>query len=122
LVLPVAGDPTKCHLVTTVTAKNRTTWNDPQGEPDSVVSLDYQTDLQNIFYFGYLDGLTDPFVRGLNSTSLDGGVIFFNVEPRAEPYVIRAHKKGLKFSETRMTCHKPNQFINAAPPHGPRVF
>jgi hypothetical protein len=37
-----------------------------------------------------LDNLTDPFTRGLNSTSWDGGVVWFNVPVAPEPYIVRA--------------------------------
>jgi hypothetical protein len=61
---------------------------------------------------------TNPFSRGLNSTSFDGGVIFFNVPPRLEPYTIVATKKGLVFSNASVWC-QPGLLVRDAPytPH-----
>ena len=67
-------------------AKGKTTHNDPQGEPNATVTL--EPPQGNPFYFGYLDGITDPFAKGLTSTSLDGGVIFFNVETRYHLHIL----------------------------------
>jgi hypothetical protein len=54
----------------------------------------------------------------LNKTSEDGGVAFFNLPPRDEPYVISAEKSGVKFTEAVFTCKK-GVFINISPPRGP---
>jgi hypothetical protein len=74
-------------------------------------------------YFGVMGkNLTDPFTRGLNATSWDGGVVWLNVPVAAKPYVVRATKPGMVFSEAWMQCHTPNRFINAAPTQGPHVI
>ena len=121
-------DPKMCHFCVTVAALNKTLKSSPQGEPGSVATLyDGETGepmkgvIQN--YFGVMDGnKTDPFTRGLNATSWDGGVVWFNVPIAEKPYIVRASKPGLTFTESWMTCHTPDRFVNAAPTQGPRVI
>lgn len=74
-------DPAKCQMVVTVTAKGKTWHDDPQGEQNATVSISPSYGGKP-YYFGYLDGWTNPFERHLTSTSLDGGVIFLDVPPR----------------------------------------
>ena len=117
-----------CHFCVTVAGANKTLRDSPQGEPGTVATLyDGATGepvtgaIQN--YFGVMDGnKTDPFTRGLNATSWDGGVVWFNVPVATEPYIVRATKPGLKFTETRMTCHVADRFVNGAPTQGPHVI
>ena len=69
-----------------------------------------------------LTGWTNPFERGLNATSKDGGVLVANVPLGV--YVMRASAPGVVFDDPPtaiFTCTTPNMFINAAPPYGPRV-
>jgi len=120
-------DKTKCHFCVTVAAKNKTLASSPQGEPGTVATLyDGETGepmegiVQN--YFGVMDGnKTNPFKRGLNATSWDGGVVWFNVPIAEKPYVIKATKPGLTFTESWLTCHVAGRFVNAAPTQGPHV-
>eukprot|EP00128_Syssomonas_multiformis_P006969 Colp12_sorted_trinity150504_noHs@35498 len=123
LVLPATADKTKCQIVVTVAAKNKTLYHDgPQGEEGATVTIEPSMGPEHgPFYLGIFDGLTNPLVRGLTSTSLDGGVIFFNVEPRDEPYIVRAHKEGVQFTESRMRC-VAGALVNASPPNGPTVL
>jgi hypothetical protein len=122
-VLPGTMDPTKCHLVTTVSAKNKTLYDDPQGEPNATISVSPPVPKgSNIYYFGIIMGKTNPFARGLNQTSYDGGVLVFNVPPG--DYVMTASKKGVVFGDPPscfMKCKTPGRLINASPPWGPRV-
>ena len=80
-----AMDDNMCHFCVTVAGVNKTLDSHPQGEPGTVVTLydgttgrPVPTKTQN--YFGVMGAnATDPFTRGLNSTSWDGGVVWLNV-------------------------------------------
>jgi hypothetical protein len=120
-------DPSQCHFVVTVTAFNKTLRDLPQGEPDAVATLytanGTVADVQDPYYFGvFANNDTDPFTRGLTATSLDGGVLWFNVPLAPLPYVVRVSKPGFTFSESWMWCHTADRFVNAAPTQGPRVL
>ena len=71
-----------CHFCVTVAAKNKTLRSSPQGLPGTVATLyDGETGepVKNVVqnYFGVMDGnKTNPFARGLNATSWDGGVVW----------------------------------------------
>jgi len=121
LILPSSPDPDKCHLVVTVTGYNKTLNSHPQGEPNATVTIDPPIAHEGAFYFGYWRGITDPFIRDLNETSLDGGVLYFNAEPSNQLYTISAHKPGVHFSNSTMQCRK-GIFVNGSPPWGPRVI
>lgn len=124
--------------MTTITPENITLEDDPQGEPGTVATLISGSEVMKIkpYYFGIIDvsallvllrpfrefpsdahglllcaqGKTNPFARGLNATSRDGGVVFFNVEPRIEPYTIIATKSGLTFTNVSVWC-KSGRFV-----------
>lgn len=117
-------DEGSCHFTTTVIQYHKTMDDIPQGEDHAVMQLKPQVSEQP-FYFGIyesgpLKDKTNPFERGLRETSKDGGVAFFNLPPRAEPYVVTAEKNGVKFTTAKFTC-KPGVFINISPPSGPMV-
>jgi hypothetical protein len=83
-------DSNSCHVATTITAYHKTLDDVPQIEPNARVTLSVKTD-EIPFYFdifkeGPLKGKTNPFTRGLTETTEDGGVAFFNLPPRPEPY------------------------------------
>eukprot|EP00163_Fabomonas_tropica_P005738 TRINITY_DN1537_c0_g1_i14.p1 TRINITY_DN1537_c0_g1~~TRINITY_DN1537_c0_g1_i14.p1 ORF type:complete len:284 (+),score=53.81 TRINITY_DN1537_c0_g1_i14:90-854(+) len=113
-------DPTKCHFCVTVCAANKTLHDLPQGEPNATVTMDGVV-APDTYYFGVFHNYTNPFKRGLNSTSFDGGVLIFNVPQRAEPYAVTAHKEGKVFTTSYMHCTNPGMFINGSPPWGPIV-
>eukprot|EP01013_Petalomonas_cantuscygni_P011908 TRINITY_DN2556_c0_g1_i1.p1 TRINITY_DN2556_c0_g1~~TRINITY_DN2556_c0_g1_i1.p1 ORF type:complete len:259 (+),score=23.01 TRINITY_DN2556_c0_g1_i1:80-856(+) len=119
-----------CQFVVTVAALNHTLHDDPQGEPNATVTISpplptpapgEDADKYTPFYMGYRDGATDPFVRGLKTTSLDGGVLFPNVPVSQEPYIVSAVKQGRTFSRVKMWCRAAGDFVNGSPPEGPRV-
>ena len=119
-------DNDSCHVTTTVTAYHKTLNDDPQGEPDATVSVIPAVNKATPFYFdifkeGPLTGKTNPFTQGLTATSEDGGVAFFNLPPRDEPYVITATKAGVTFTEAQFVCRK-GAFINISPPRGPMAL
>eukprot|EP00698_Gefionella_okellyi_P002213 TRINITY_DN12033_c0_g1_i1.p1 TRINITY_DN12033_c0_g1~~TRINITY_DN12033_c0_g1_i1.p1 ORF type:complete len:260 (+),score=38.10 TRINITY_DN12033_c0_g1_i1:110-781(+) len=121
-VRPVGSlKPGYCHCVVTVTAENKTMYDDPQGEPNATITLDPPLSLQPPIYFGVLWGITDPFVYSRTNTSADGGVLLINIPPQDEPYTVRAHKDGVVFTETQILC-RADVFVNAGPPWGPRVI
>eukprot|EP00658_Telonema_sp_P-2_P083510 TRINITY_DN9068_c0_g1_i11.p1 TRINITY_DN9068_c0_g1~~TRINITY_DN9068_c0_g1_i11.p1 ORF type:complete len:351 (-),score=51.40 TRINITY_DN9068_c0_g1_i11:198-1250(-) len=118
---PVAKNNSGCHIATTVTKYHLTLANSPQGEPGAVVSLSGSD--AKPFYFGVIPGIdkTNVFERGLKSTSLDGGVVFFNIPVSNQPYILQTNKPGFKFSQPSVLCAK-GSFVNAAPPQGPSVI
>ena len=65
-ILPSTLDPAACHIVTTVTAYNKTLYDDPQGEPGAVVALHPPPSTPGLraFYFGIILNKTNPFARG----------------------------------------------------------
>lgn len=119
-------DENSCHVTSTITAYHKTLDDVPQGVTGTTVTL---TPAVNVipFYFdiyksgGPLKGKTNPFTRGLTATSEDGGVAFFNLPPRDEPYVLSARKDGVKFTEAMFLCRK-GMFINISPPKGPMAL
>lgn len=118
-------DENSCHVAATITAYHKTLGDVPQGIDGTTVTLSPAVNVIP-FYFdiytsGPLKGKTNPFTRGLTATSEDGGVAFFNLPPRDEPYVISAQKDGMKFTEAMFTCKK-GAFINISPPRGPMAL
>lgn len=117
-------DDDACHVATTIIAHQKTLDDLPQGEPEAEVILSPLTH-ENPFYFGiFIDGpfkdKTNPFTKGLLKTSEDGGVVFFNLPPSNQPYVLSAKKAGITFSKVQFLCRK-GMFINISPPRGPMV-
>jgi selenocysteine lyase/cysteine desulfurase len=122
LIIPVKPNPALCQFCVTVCAYNKTLWDDPQGEANTSVTISPPVPGSSIFYFGVdASNHTNPFQRGLNATSLDGGVLVLNVPVSDQAYVITAHKAGKAFSSTTMRCAGPGRFVNGAPPHSPRA-
>jgi hypothetical protein len=118
-------DDNSCHLTATITAYHKTLEDTPQGIADATVTLSPAVSVIpfyfDIYQSGPLKGKTNPFTRDLTKSSEDGGVAFFNLPPRDEPYVISAVKEGVKFSEASFICKK-GAFINLSPPRGPTVL
>ena len=115
-------DENSCHVTTTITAYHKTMDDDPQGEVNARVSIAPYIN-ETPFYFdifttGPLKGKTNPFTKGLLQTSEDGGIAFFNLPTRDQPYIISAIKAGVVFSEAQFQCRK-GAFINISPPLGP---
>ena len=112
-------------MVTTVTDYHKTLNDLPQGIEGATVKLSPSTNTVP-FYFNVVTGnifhgKTNPFTKGLTSTSLDGGVIFFNLMPQPFLYEITAEKPGVTFSKAYFICRK-GAFINLSPPNGPSVI
>jgi len=117
-------DPNSCHVTATITAAHKTLDDYVQGEKDAIVRL-IPAVTEKPFYFdiflrGPLKDRTYPFATGLTKSSPDGGVAFFNLPPRDEPYRMIAEKNGITFSEAKFICRK-GIFINMSPPRGPMV-
>jgi len=117
-------DPNCCHVATTITQHHKTLFDIPQGAAGAHVALTPKSN-EKPFYFdifnrGPFKGLTYPFDTGLNKTSEDGGVVFFNLPPRREPYIISAVKADQTFTKAKFLCRK-GAFINISPPRGPSV-
>ncbi len=123
-LLPVRADDAACQVVVTVTAKDKTLDDDPQGEAGAITRLEpgvSQPFYAGIFRNGPLKLKTDVFPQDLNATSEDGGVFFFNVPVRAEAYEIIAEKSGVNLTSCRFFA-RSNILINGAPPNGPIVI
>ncbi len=124
-IIGVNFDKNSCHVVTTVTAFGKTMDDDEQGEPGAKITLTpYVNEVPfyfDIFTEGPLKGKTNPFTKGLTLTTRDGGVGFYNLPPRDEPYTISAEKDGVKFTSAQFICRK-DAFINISPPRGPMAL
>lgn len=109
--------PNTCQIAATVIPSDTTMDDIPQGIKQVKVSLSPDINSKP-FYFGMFPFFhkTNPFVRSLKSTSLDGGVAFLNVPPG--DYVMRASKKDMTFSEIKIKARE-GVVVNASPPHGP---
>lgn len=118
-------DENSCHVVATITANGKTLDDDEQGEPEAKVTLTPFVN-ETPFYFdifkdGPLKGKTNPFTKGLTLTTKDGGIGFYNLPPRDEPYTLSAEKNGVAFTQAQFICRK-DVFINISPPRGPMAL
>ncbi|MBX3708159.1 MAG: carboxypeptidase regulatory-like domain-containing protein [Gammaproteobacteria bacterium] len=124
-IMGVNFDKDSCHVATTIMAYGKTMDDDEQGEPDAKVTLTPNMN-ETPFYFdifqaGPLKGKTNPFTKGLIQTTKDGGVAFYNLPPRDEPYTLSAEKNGVAFTQAQFICRK-DVFINISPPRGPMAL
>ena len=115
-------DPNSCHLTATIIAYHKTLDDLPQGEAGASVYLSPGVKdapfYFDIFRSGPLKGKTYPFPTGITKTSDDGGIAYFNIPPRDEPYTLYAQKDGMTFNSVKFMCRK-GAFINISPPGGP---
>lgn len=112
-----------CQVAATITAKDKTLADDVQGEVNAKVILSHRGKVLkyiNVAYFGILFKKTNPFVLQ-GQSSLDGGVIIYNLPASKFLYSISAIKTGKQFSREYFYC-RPNTFINLSPPHGINVI
>lgn len=127
-------DPKKCTVVTTVTSYHKTLVDDPQGEPNAKITIQNINNpcavLVNLkpYYFGIFNsGLlkdkTNIFTPNLTETSLDGGVLVYNLNPQTEKrlYTFSAIKVGKKFTSANVWC-RAGALINVSPPGSPSVI
>ncbi len=130
----VTLDPKKCTLVTTIASYNKTLADNLQGESDATLTLENKNNMamalltNKPYYFGiinfsFLKGKTNIFTPNLTKTSLDGGVLVYNLNPQSEDdlYTLSAVKAGKKFTSANIWC-RAGALINVSPPHGPTVF
>jgi hypothetical protein len=119
LAMGLSEDPEAGQIAGTVTPLHTTMDDIPQGVADVTVSLSPSVQ-SRIFYYDLFPLIhkTNPFVRSLKMTSLDGGFIFTNVPPG--DYTIEAKKEDLVFSKTSAKVRK-GILINTSPPQGPTV-
>jgi hypothetical protein len=119
LAMGIKEDPEACQVVATITPPNTTMEDIPQG----IAGIKATLSSANIepFYFGIIPIIdkTNPCIRTLKETSLDGGVIFPNVKPGE--YTLEAKKAGITFSAVEIKARK-GVLVNASPPHGPRML
>ncbi len=124
-IIGARAEPGMCHVATTLAALGKTMDDDLQGEPGARLVLAPAV-TEAVFYFGVfkvlgpLDNKTDPFIRNLGTSSVDGGAVVFNLPPRDELYTLSAEKAGVRFSEAKVWC-RPGSFVNVSPPRGPTV-
>ncbi|WP_233590517.1 carboxypeptidase regulatory-like domain-containing protein [Legionella qingyii] len=113
-------DPQACQIAATVTPPNTTMDDIPQGVEGVTVTLSPKVDVRT-FYFGIFPIVhkTNPFVKKLTSTSLDGGVAFINVPPG--DYIMEAKKDNILFSKVAIKARK-GMIVNASPPQGPTML
>ncbi|CEG58120.1 peptidase associated/transthyretin-like domain-containing protein [Legionella fallonii] len=116
LAMGVTENPELCQIATTVTALNKTIEDIPQGIAGVTVEITPKID-KNPFYFGTVPilDITNPFVRTLSATTMDGGVAFLNV-PEGK-YVLEARKEGMTFSQVEIQARK-GVLVNASPQRG----
>lgn len=113
-------DSEACQIAATITPPNTTMDDIPQGVADVTVTLSPNVNIK-AYYFGMFPIIhkTNPFVRDLQATSLDGGVLFRNV-PSGE-YRMEARKNGAVFSTITVKARK-GVLVNASPPNGPTML
>jgi hypothetical protein len=112
-LLEITPDPTLCQMVTTVTRVGRSLYEpNDHGEAGATVSVTppIAAELGPIYFNESV--IPD---RTLTETSLDGGVLYYNVPPG--DYVWTASKDGAEFDTVRITC-RPGVLVNASPPRG----
>lgn len=118
LTTGIKEQPDTCQIAATITPPNTTMDDIPQGVEGVKVTLtpgDYKP-----FYFSMFPIVhkTNPCVRTLESTSLDGGVAFTNVPPGE--YILEATKDDIPFTKLNITARK-GIIVNASPPQGPTM-
>ncbi|WED42292.1 carboxypeptidase regulatory-like domain-containing protein [Legionella cardiaca] len=113
-------DSEACQVAATVTPPNTTMDDIPQGIEGVTVTLSPNVKPRT-FYFGMFPIIhkTNPFIRSLKKTSLDGGVAFINVPPG--DYVMEATKDDIQFSKVLIKARK-GVIVNASPPNGPTMI
>lgn len=118
-------DEDSCHVVTTITAKHKTLADIPQGEVGATVTLHPNVNEKpfyfDMFKFTLIYGKTNPFTKGLQSTTEDGGVAYINIPTSDKLYTLSAEKSGHVFSSAHFLCRK-GAFINISPPRGPSIL
>ncbi|BCA96273.1 hypothetical protein TUM19329_26340 [Legionella antarctica] len=116
----VTEDTQACQIAATITPPNTTMDDIPQGVADVEVTLSPKVS-NKPFYFGIFPIIhkTNPFIRTLEATSLDGGVAFLNV-PEGE-YTLEAKKRDVIFSAIKIKARK-GVLVNASPPNGPTML
>ena len=108
--------PRDCQVASTVVRAGASPYEVPHGLGGATVSItpDGAYD-EGPIYFQYLsDDIIVP-VYYLDETTVDGGVLFLNLEPG--DYTLRAHKEGETFSDAKIRC-RAGVLVNAAPPYG----
>lgn len=113
-------DPKACQIAATITPPNITMDDIPQGVEGVTVSLSPKVEAKT-FYFGIFPIIhkTNPFIKTLKATSLDGGVAFINVPPG--DYTMKAEKDNIPFSEVKIKARE-GMIVNASPPQGPTML
>lgn len=116
LTMGIAEKPDTCQIAATITPANTTMDNIPQGIAG--VKLRLSPGNHQAFYFGMFPIIhkTNPCLRNLEATSLDGGVAFTNVP--AGDYILEACKDDIPFTSVRIKARK-GVVVNASPPFGP---
>lgn len=120
LAMGVTEDPQTCQIAVTITPPNTTMDDIPQGVEGVKVTLSPNVNSKP-FYFGIFPVIhkTNPFIRTLEATSIDGGVAFLNVPPG--DYVLEATKDNIPFSKVVIKARK-GVVVNASPPNGPTML
>ena len=118
----VTLDPNDCQLAMTITDYHKTLDDLPQGIEGSKVTIDNHIlpyyRYNQPFYFGIYNQKTWPFSGDRVTTSNDGGVVVYNIQPGPAMRKIGAYKQGVTFSSSHFVC-TGGAFINISPPRSP---
>ncbi|HHF7349310.1 TPA: carboxypeptidase regulatory-like domain-containing protein [Legionella feeleii] len=116
----VTEDPQACQIAATITPPGTTMDDIPQGVEGVKATLSPDVN-RKPFYFGIFPVIhkTNPFIRTLEATSLDGGVAFLNVPPG--DYTLEVTKDNIPFSKVTIKARK-GVVVNASPPNGPTML
>ncbi|WP_062267026.1 hypothetical protein [Endozoicomonas arenosclerae] len=133
-----------CQMIVTVAGKNKTLYDNEQGEEGAELLINYWPTKKNTSrlpgtadtfhqcYYGTLPIFhTNPTCIG-SKTSPDGGVFVSNIpSDNQQMYKVLAHKPQVSFSHAFIQCrkdwweeHAPEHYyklINLSPPNGPTV-
>jgi len=136
--LMIDADPAKCQMVTTLTRVGKTIGSPgAHGEPGAIVSVAPMDNAEEGPIYFNDDVLPD---RSRSYSSLDGGVLFLNVDPGdytlsascvedrtdliaeypPEDYLgesLRCQTEDVEFESVLMKC-RPGVFLNASPSYG----
>jgi hypothetical protein len=131
-----------CQMIVTVAAKDKTLYDNEQGEEGAELQINYWPPKENTtrlpgndstFHYCYYDTLpvfhTNPTCFS-SKTTMDGGVFVANIPSNSiQVYRVQALKPGVRFSNSYFQCkeewwneHAPDHYyklINLSPPNGP---
>lgn len=127
LLASIVGQPTdasRCQIASTVTRRGFSLYggaaDGTHGEPGATVTIEPAPahGTGPIYFNGLSYDVIFPDAS-LHATTVDGGVLFVNVDPGT--YRLRAHKDGAVIRDVEVSC-RAGVLTNAAPPWGLQVL